>query len=46
MSLKKAKSRLVGDPELATLDNPSVQRQLAIKNSAETALLSQQPDFL
>lgn len=45
MSLKKAKSRLVGDPELATLDNPSVRRQLANKTSADTASLSQQPDF-
>lgn len=45
VGLKRDKSRLMVDPELTTLDNPSPQHQLVNKAIAEAASISQQPDF-
>lgn len=45
VGLKKGKSRLLVDPELTTLDNPSPQHQLVNKAIEEADSISQQPDF-
>ena len=45
VGLKRNKSRLLVDPELTTLDDPSSQHQLVNKAIAEADSISQQPDF-
>lgn len=45
VGLKRGKSRLLVDPELTTLDDPSSQHQLVNKAIEEADSISQQPDF-